>query len=205
MDVLPYPARSDLAPLPQGREIQRRPDPLAGTESPHQPGVAFQLWPVAHHFFVQEGVQPAALVRAGLEVDDPALARCVDEGAVDDAFEDLTLDHAAQRQLGRRLAQRCIDAEQPAAALVGQCVLHCSDHSLACSRAAIGRYAEFRQLCHQACAREPHRIGRSLHARPADAVELAMDQRADVTADLRHPIEHRTVGVDVDHVRRARR
>ena len=97
-------------PLAQHREIQRRPDGLAGPVRPHQSRVALQLRPVAHHFLVQERIQPAALVRAGLEVDDPALPGLVDERPVDDAFEDLPVDDAADRQLGFRFAnavRRC--------------------------------------------------------------------------------------------------
>ena len=67
--------------------VEREPDPVRRIEHADDPRIALELPTVTLDLAVEEARRVGAFVRAGLEVDDPALA-VRDERAVDDDVHD---------------------------------------------------------------------------------------------------------------------
>ncbi len=94
-----------LAQLAHQREVQRRFHGL-GAEAAGECHVAFELGAIAIELAIQEFLQARAFVAARLEVDDPADALGIDEGAVDHDAGELTVRDARQRELAACFAMR---------------------------------------------------------------------------------------------------
>src|SRR5581483_12171212 len=97
-------------------------------EVAQQARVVLQLAAIALDLAVEERVEPAALVRARLVVDDPAGSRFVDEDAIDAVLA----HHPGLERRDRELVARFgVIAQEPAAALVGERVAQRGDDALA--------------------------------------------------------------------------
>src|SRR5580698_9303420 len=95
----------EFAKLAEQREVQRRPHLLL-TQCRRQRRVAPQLRPVALQLLADELLDAAALVPAGLEVDDPALAVLVEQHAIDYDIHDATFMQPAEAPFAVGVAGR---------------------------------------------------------------------------------------------------
>src|SRR5262245_60615743 len=104
-------------------------------------------------------------------------------------MDDLAVVHPAEREFGLSVVRAVIQAEDPAATIISECVLDGADDSVAGELAAVAGDAQLTQLCKKPCSRRAERTG--IAAVTAHAIELTMHERAHVPSGFARPIELR--------------